>query len=125
MATSSHSRAALITLAGSMAAMRIHGSVRVEAETGTDEPIRDRVGAGQEGDVAVPLRQGVRVGPLEIPDRELEFRRKPVAVPPFVQGGKTGWLPRDHDDLPLPEPELLERPAAVVERVAHEFLQDD
>src|SRR6266511_2582284 len=125
MATPSHARAALITVAGSMSALRIHGSAWMQAEARTDEPLRDCVGLGQEGDVAVPLRERVCVGLLELPHGELQLPRQSVHVAAFDHRRQDRMLASDHDDLPLPEPELLERPATIVERVAHEFLEDD
>src|SRR6266699_1900615 len=125
MATPSHARAALITLAGSMSALRIRGSVRVQPEAGPDEPLRDCVGLGEERDVAVPLREGVCVRPLELPHRELQLPGEPVHVAAFDHRRKDRMLASDHDDLSLHEPELLERPATIVERVAHELLEDD
>src|SRR6266699_250307 len=118
MATPSHARAALITLAGSMSALRRRGSVRVQPEAGPDEPLRDCVGLGEERDVAVPLREGVCVRPLELPHRELQLPGEPVHVAAFDHRRKDRMLASDHDDLSLPEPELLERPATIVERVA-------
>src|SRR5439155_22582210 len=63
--------------------------------------------------------------PFEFPHRDLELPREAAQVPAHDHGGEHGVLAPEHEDLALTEPQLLERPASVIERVANELLEHD
>src|SRR3989442_10715046 len=94
-------------------------------EPRANEPRRDQVRLRQKRYVAVPPREDVRVGPFEFPHRNLEFPGQVVQVPAHDHRREDRVLAAEHQHLALPEAQLLEGPAPVVERVADELLEDD
>src|SRR3989442_137850 len=92
-------------------------------EPRTDEARRNQIRLREQRHVPVPLRKDVRMGPFEFPHRDLELSRKATQVPAHDHGGEDRVLAPEHEDLAFTEPELLQRPTPVVERVADEFLE--
>ena len=85
----------------------------------------NRVRLREEGNVPVPLREDLRVGAFELPHRDLQFPRQAGEVTTLDHSRVGRVFSADHEDLRLPDAQLLDRPAAIVERVAHEAPEDN
>src|SRR3989441_13198846 len=97
----------------------------MKPEPRTDEARRNQIRLRQERHVPVPLRKDVRMGPFEVPHRDLELSRKATQVPAHDHGGEDRVMAPEHEDLALTEPELLDRLTRVVEPVTDELLEHD